>query len=397
MGAMWVCKWKRPSVRNVGRRWNLKDTANGGFMGWKATAAWREPITFARIVKGRRFFPLDRKLRLRADHWSEGAARVATRHGLQSKSFRKAAELYSESTGGHMSSDSVRRITEGFGQAVEEKREREAQRVYAPQAPQAAQQVVSVSAPIREQANVSTDGGMVLVRGAGWKEFKMSVFSEVRVKAGKPSPTETHPDPQVTLLRHSYQVGLWTAEQMGQPQYWEGVRRQVDCCSRLGSANDGAVWIDRITKTNYPQIVFTIDWGHSHGRLSNVAKAAFGEGTSLALQWTHKQTDLLWQGRVEKVVTALQGLDWERITCLEDIRNSPAYFETRKSYMDYARLRQEGYPIGSGTVEGGINTVVHHRMKRQGRGWSRPRAQAMLAALGELHSDRFLAAWQATC
>lgn len=64
--------------------------------------------------------------------------------------------------------------------------------------------------------------------------------------------------------------------------------------------------------------------------------------------------------------------------------------------MDYARLRREGYPIGSGTVEGGINTVVHHRMKRQGRGWKRQQAQAMLAALGELHSDRFLSAWHST-
>jgi hypothetical protein len=322
---------------------------------------------------------------------------VGTRHGLQSKSFAKAAELYSDSTGGHISSDSLRRITEGFGQAVEEKRVREAQRVYHSQVPAAAQQVVTVAAPIGEQANISTDGGMVLLREEGWKEFKMSVFSEVRVKAVKPSSTETHLAPQLNLFRHSYQVGLWTAEQMGQHQYLEGTRRQVEDCLRLGSANDGAVWIDRITTTNYPHVVYTIDWAHAHERLSNVAKAAFGEGTSTAQQWTQKHVDLLWHGRVEQVVTALQVLAWHQITCLDDIRNSPTYFETRKHNMDYARLRQEGYPIGSGTVEGGINTVVHHRMKRQGRGWKRPHAQAMLAALGELHSDRFLSAWQATC
>ena len=99
---------------------------------------------------------------------------------------------------------------------------------------------------------------------------------------------------------------------------------------------------------------------------------------------------------MEDVVTALHALDWNQITCLDDIRNSPSYFETRKPKMDYARFRQEGYPIGSGTVESGINTVAHHRMKRQGRGWKRPLAQAMLAALGELHSDRFQLAWQTT-
>jgi hypothetical protein len=336
------------------------------------------------------------KLKLRADHWSEGAARVAVRQGLQAKSFRKAAESYSDATGGSMSSDSLRRITEGFGQALEDKRVREAQQVYAPITPQLAQRIVTVTAPIREQANISTDGGMVLLREEGWKEFKMSVVSEVQVKAQKPSPTEAHPDPRITLHRHSYQAGLWTADQMGQHQYLEGTRRQVERCVRLGSANDGAVWINRITTANYSHIIYSIDWAHAHGRLSNVAKAAFGDGTPPAQQWTQRQVDLLWYGRVEDVVTALQVLDWDRITCLEDIRNSPSYFETRKQYMDYARLRQEGYPIGSGTVEGGINTVVHHRMKRQGRGWKRQHAQSMLAALGELHSDRFQTAWLAT-
>lgn len=334
-------------------------------------------------------------MRLRADHWSEGAARVATRQGLQAKSFDKAAESYSDATGGSMSGDSLRRVTEGFGQAVEEKRVAEAQKVYNPKTPPLAQQVVTVTMPIRGQANISTDGGMVLLRGEGWKEFKMSVISEVQVKAGKPSPEEAHPDPLIHLIRHSYQAGLWTADQMGQHQYLEGTRRQVERCVRLGSANDGAIWIERITTTNYPQAVQSIDWAHAHERLGNVAKAAFGEGTQPAQQWTAQQASLLWHGRVEEVVSALHALDWNQITGSDDIRNSPSYFETRKLKMDYARFRQAGYPIGSGTVESGINTVVHHRMKRQGRGWKRQHAQAMLAALGELHSDRFHAAWQA--
>ena len=296
-----------------------------------------------------------------------------------------------------MSSDSLRRITEGFGQQLEEKRERESQQVYDAIKPQPAQQVVTVAAPIKEQANISSDGGMVLLRGEGWKEFKMSVLSEVRVKEVKSSLAEAQTDPQVTLLRHSYQVGLWTADQIGQHQYLEGARRQVECCARLGSANDGAVWINRITTTNYPHIIYCIDWAHARERLSNVAKSAFGDGTPQAQQWHEKQVELLWHGRVEDVITTLRALHWNQITCLEDIRNSPSYFETRRQNMDYARLRREGYPIGSGTVESGINTVIHHRMKRQGRGWKRKHAQAMMAALGELHSDRFLSAWQATC
>jgi hypothetical protein len=292
-----------------------------------------------------------------------------------------------------MSKDSLRRITEGWGEAMEEKRKVEAQRVYDAEVPQPAGRVVTVSQPIRSQANISTDGGMVLLREEGWKEVKLSVVSEVTSKAGGSTKAETPPEIRILLRHHSYQAGLWNADEMGQHQYLEGTRRQVEACLRFTSVNDGAPWIDRITTSNYPKAVQILDWGHAEERLWKVAKAAFGEGSRPSQQWAEKQTDLLWHGRVTEVIQALQQLDWEQISCLEDIRQSPAYFESRQSKMDYVYFRQAGFPIGSGTVESGINTVVHHRMKRQGRGWKRKNAQAMLAALSEFHSGRFPMPW----
>jgi hypothetical protein len=314
---------------------------------------------------------------------------------LQAKSFDLAAEAYCDATGSGMSSDSLRRVTEGWGQLVEDRRKAEAEQVYEAEAPLPAKKIVRINAPIQGQANVSTDGGMILLREEGWKEVKMSVVSEVKVSEGLPTAKEPRPDPEVLLKQHSYQVGLWEADEMGQHQYLEGTRRQIEQCRRISSVNDGALWIDRITATNYSQAIQIIDWGHADERLWKVAKAAFGEGSLPAKQWAERQIDHLWHGRVEDVVSALHALNWSQITCLDDVRQSPAYFETRQSKMNYDHFRQEGYPIGSGTVESGINTVVHHRMKRQSRGWKRPNAQAMLAALSELHSGRFQTTWHA--
>ena len=293
-----------------------------------------------------------------------------------------------------MSKDSLRRITEGWGEVLEEKRKGETQQVYDAAVPQPASRRVTVSKPIRSQANISTDGGMVLLREEGWKEVKMSVVSEVQSKAAAAPQAETPPEIRIRLQHHSYQAGLWNADEMGQHQYLEGTRRQVEECPRFTSVNDGAPWIDRITTSNYPKAVQILDWAHAQERLWKVAKAAFGEGTRPAHQWAETQIDLLWDGRVPEVICALQQLDWKQIACLEDIRQSPAYFESRQSKMEYAHFRQAGYPIGSGTVESGIHTVVHHRLKRQGRGWQRKNAQAMLAALSEFHSGRFPLAWQ---
>jgi hypothetical protein len=287
-----------------------------------------------------------------------------------------------------MSRDSLRRLTEGRGEPVEDQREGAAERVYAEDMPAPARQVVRIDRPILGQANLSTDGGLVLLRGAGCKEVKLRVISAVSVKPVAAPAQDPFPDPQLTLKQHSYQAGRWDADQLGQPQYLEGTRRQVEACPGFSSPNDGAVWIERITAHNYPHALQILDWGQADERLWKVAKAAFGEGTPQAKAWAEHQVEHLWHGRGNEVVTALHRLHWNRW-----VGQSAAYFENRLSKIDYARFRQEGYPIGSRTVESAVNTLVHHRMKRQGRGWKRQSAQARLAGLRELHRGRFLSAW----
>ncbi len=229
-------------------------------------------------VKGRRFFPLDRKLKLRADHWSEGAARVATRLGLQAKSFRLGAEAYSDAVGRKMTKDSMTRLTEGWGKAVDEKRNAEVEEVYDPAVLEEGynEQVIEEIEPIQEKANLSTDGGMILIREEGWREFKMSTISEVLVEAHTKQANQDAElegevqDPKVRLHRHSYQAGLWVADEIEPHQYVEGLRRGLDDCQCLNSVNDGAPWIERITTTNYPHAVQITDWKHSDKRLRKV-------------------------------------------------------------------------------------------------------------------------------
>ncbi|MDV7403146.1 hypothetical protein RZS08_67600, partial [Arthrospira platensis SPKY1] len=109
----------------------------------------------------------------------------------------------------------------------------------------------------------------------------------------------------------------------GQHQYLEGSRRQIRLSQRLGSVNDGAVWIDRITTTNFSRAVQVIDWGHASERLWKVANASFGDGSKNAKTWAEQQQERLWHGRIPEVVSALKSLPWSKIQCNDDIRNSP--------------------------------------------------------------------------
>jgi hypothetical protein len=342
-------------------------------------------------------------LKLRRDHWSEGAARVATRHGLQAKSFALAAESYREAVGGSMSPDSLRRVTEGWGEAVAGQRATEAARASGPavvdESPRT-QRVVEV-APIEKQASVSTDGAMVLIRTEGWKEVKVVAVSEVSVQdAGERErdaarPSRRDADALVTLRRHSYQAGLWDADTFAPYQYAEGLRRGLAHCGQVTSTNDGAPWIERVTRLNFPAVPQIIDWSHAAQHLWTVAHAVHGEHTPAAQRWAETQLDALWHGHVADVVQTLDRLPLEHESYPPLVQQAPEYFRTRQKQMQYDQFRAKGWPIGSGVVESAANTVVHHRMKRPGRGWKRECAQAMLAALAELHSQRFERAWQA--
>ena len=46
-----------------------------------------------------------------------------------------------------------------------------------------------------------------------------------------------------------------------------------------------------------------------------------------------------------------------------------SYFTNNEKRMEYARFREEGYVIGSGTVESGCKQIVTHRLKRSGARW----------------------------
>jgi hypothetical protein len=303
-----------------------------------------------------------------------------------------------------MSSDSLRRITEGWGGRVETERQEAAERANAPaqrgESPQA-RRLVEVR-PITGQANVSTDGGMVLIRDEGWKEAKLTTISAVEVKPAVERPAKEEgtsrraEDPLVKLNGHSYEAGLWDADTMALHQYAEGLRRGIDHCQRLSSVNDGAPWIERITDLNFPEAVQIVDWRHAKGKLWKVSKAVFGEQSPEGRGWVEERLAHLWSGKVKKVEAALEELDLGQERWPDEVRQAPGYFEGNRKRMRYDEFRAEGYPIGSGTVESGINTVIHHRMKRPGRGWRRSNGQAMLAGLSALHSGRFDQLWKAT-
>lgn len=314
--------------------------------------------------------------------------------------FRQAAEDYEDAVGAHISHSAVWRLAHESGEQLRQCQTAEAEAADMPPQPgeRPDQQRVAAVQPIEGQANISSDGVMILVRGEGWKEVKMAACSRVQVlpptgtRPGQ-SPSRRDFDPRVVLDQHSYVAGLWDADEFARYQYAEGLRRGLDQVSTLTSVNDGAVWIRRVTQTNFPQAVQIVDWAHASGHLYAMAQAVWGEDSALAEQWVHARLDELWDGRVEAVVQGIEHLKRRRHEPFDE--GDPAsYFASNVDRMRYDEYRQEAYPIGSGTVESGVRGVVQKRMCCSGPGWRRARANGMLALVGEYHSGRFTHMWR---
>lgn len=324
---------------------------------------------------------------------------MAARQGLQSKSFKLAAELFSDAIGCTMLRDGMRRVTEGWGKKVSDKREQETEEQFGANLLPATE--IEIVDPIEQQASISTDGGYVHIRGQGGKEVKMVTVSSVRPK--KETEKGAHPDgrrykpyePQMMLEKHSYQVGWWDADKAGEHQYLEGLRRNLPNCHRVSSTNDGAKWIGRITRENFPDVTQIVDWFHASEKMWHIGKETIANEKERS-KWVAERLDDLWLGRLPAVNSELEKVDTTRAMDSDDIETCVGYFQRQQERMKYHQYRIAGYPIGSGAVESGINNVVHHRMKRQGRGWHPDNVNSMLAALSELHSGRFERAWAAT-
>ncbi len=318
--------------------------------------------------------------------------------GTTQPSFGIAAETLSRLVGVWMSKTTLWRRHWEVATQVEQRLAAEEQELtdWATDAEEEKERVTA-QAVVEEHASVSIDGTMIRIEGEGYREVKVVSVSEVEKGVGSTTGGEVagvEGQEGLKLLRHSYRAVLGDKGTFEPALRAELVRRRVRDAAEITSVNDGAGWIwDLVGRYLPEERVEVLDWSHAIQNLGKAAAAALGEGTPEAQAWLAVRKAELWDGRVATVGSALLRLPRRRGERGKVIRNVQEYVTQHASRMDYARFRAEGRPIGSGAVESGAKNVVQWRMKRGGQSWSSTGALHMLAALGELHSER----WERAC
>lgn len=241
---------------------------------------------------------------------------------------------------------------------------------------------------------VAMDGVLVYIWGEEWKEVKVGCVFEYEPQRRYCPQTQEYKE--VVKAKHqSYVAYLGEPEPFGKLLSQEADRQGYDQAQARVSLGDGAKWIWNLNNLCFPTAQEIVDWHHAVAHLWTVAHLAF-DNHPWRLRWVKRRKDELWLGQVEQVIEQIEVLAAEMPASTAALLTEAGYFRNNLRRMRYQELREEGYPIGSGTVESACKQLVTTRMKGPGMRWSRGGAENMLALRAEYLSGRWEQAWQLT-
>ena len=193
----------------------------------------------------------------------------------------------------------------------------------------------------------------------------------------------------------SYSGAIETAQEFGKRIYWEAWKRGWSRAEKKVVLGDGAEWIWNLAQQYFPGAIQIVDLYHARQRLWALARKLYPNQEAEQRRWMMIHQDMLDEGKIENLVSALGSIETGRVEITEEIRNKSAYFATHAERMRYPEFRRQHLFVGSGVIEAGCKTVIGSRCKQSGMFWTVRGANAILALRCCQFDGRFEDYWEA--
>lgn len=304
-------------------------------------------------------------------------------------SYEDASEALQELAQIEISANSVWRLTQAWGEALQQVEDKEVEQANGTIDPLTPEQ------PARQTDNrlgASMDGCMIYIRGEEWKELKCGCFFDVEWTTAFDTATKELVEVG-HATRTSYLSHLGGPEGFGHKLWSEAKRRHWHAARDTQVVADGAAWIWNLVNDYLYDAHQLVDWYHATEHLGLAANLAFGEGSPQASHWFKQQETPLFQGHADQVAHAITDLAEGKPLQCEELLKQAGYFENHKHRMHYLDMRAEGWVIGSGMVESGEKRFKD-RFTKAGMRWSRKGAERLLPWRTAVLSGRFDDRWR---
>jgi hypothetical protein len=339
--------------------------------------------------------PLDEEFGLDPGEVTPGLARLLALAG-SGLPFGESAAWVKEFMLLELSENSIRKETQGFGQfqvKCEEKWKAQSQ------AEDDLQKRLREETERPERLYGSLDGAHVRIEDPDeeeeWREVKVGSWFQVEAVPASQKTQRHHKKEEIgqQALRakaQQYYCDIQEVDDFADLFWATGCRAKADLAQELVFLGDGAKWIWRLVTTYYPHAIQIVDWHHAEEHLEKVSKDVFPAGQKRT-SWLEEARTALWWGNTSFVIRACEALALRS----EEAATALTYFRNNQHRMQYDQFREQGYMIGSGTIESACKQIVTHRLRCSGAQWTvqgaRLTAKARAAWLS--HNDD----WQNLC
>jgi hypothetical protein len=144
---------------------------------------------------------------------------------------------------------------------------------------------------------------------------------------------------------------------------------------------DGDDALQRQVDTRLPAFSLVLDIIHASEYLWDAANALLGETHSDRTAWVKKHLGHILAGRTAEVIHTLERQVQDPTLSAAQrkaLNTTIGYYQRNLPYMRYDQYLAQGWPIGTGVVEGACGHLVKDRMEQSGMRWTLPGAQAVL-------------------
>lgn len=235
-----------------------------------------------------------------------------------------------------------------------------------------------------ERMLMSSDGGLVPLRGGVWAEVKTLVIGEVVGPKNEHSPVRSQ--------AHSYFSRLTDAATFADLAAVEVRRRGVDRAKEVAAVQDGADWLQSFVDGHRRDALRILDFAHAAGYPGQIEEQVQLLGYHLPTAWLSVLLHQLKHHGPMRVLKHLERL--EQRWALSSISDALRYFRKREAQMQYPQFQADGWPIGSGSVESGNKVVMQARLKGAGMRWRPSNVNPMLALRNMVYNERWSEGWQ---
>jgi hypothetical protein len=236
-----------------------------------------------------------------------------------------------------------------------------------------------------QRKGVSMDGDMVNIRGEGWRELKVGTIFDVEMRLER-NPQTGELDKMAHGVNVHYTAILGTKDDF-KPALWAlAVQHDLPTARNRSVVADGALWIWDVVEDSCPDGQQVVDWFHAVEHLSEAAHALCPNPDDAVKRnrWLKTYKAHLYMGHIHKIIAVLN---------LRGFPQLATYFERHQRRMQYLEFREQGLPIGSGTVESGVKQFKQ-RLSGTGMRWNSDNADRMLVIRAAVLGNDFHHLWK---